>query len=144
MELYDVILTVSIIAAYVLFGTGCAFLGYQKGTKKGEMVGYARGAGFVCDEIRRIIKEPDPLVETVAWIPAEERSPKKAGRYIVHIKDFAYATDLHYDERNGFYDEYDDGERVYYSVVHWAEFPEIPDGSEGAEERADKSPPPSQ
>ena len=128
MELYDVILTVSIIAAYVLFGTGCAFLGYQKGTKKGEMVGYARGAGFVCDEIRRIIKEPDPLVETVAWIPTEERPPKKAGGYIVHIKDFAYATDLYYDERDGFYDEYDDGERVYYSVVHWAEFPELPEG----------------
>ena len=137
MELYDVIVLVYTIITYVFIGGMCVYIGY----KKGEAKGHLKGATYICDKVRQIIGKPDPLVKTVAWIPTEERPPKKAGRYIVHIKDFAYATDLYYDERDGFYDEYDDGERVYFNVVYWAEFPEIPDGSEGTEEWADKSPP---
>ena len=128
MELYDVIFTISFAVTFLLFNIAVGIIVYKKSYELGERHGYSKGAGFICNEIRRIITEPDPLIKTVAWIPAEERPPKKAGRYIVHIKGFAYATDLHYDERDGFYDEYDDGERVYYSVVHWAEFPELPEG----------------
>lgn len=137
MEFYDVILTVSIIAAYVLFGTGCAFFGYKKGEENGRL----KGAIDVWDETMRIISGPDPLVKTVAWFPTEERSPKKAGRYLVHIKDFAYATDLYYDEKDGFYDEYDDGDRVYYNVMHWAEFPELPDTEDVFQKEARSAPP---
>lgn len=130
MELYDIFALVYTVITYVFFGGICVYIGYKKGEEKGRL----KGASYVCDEVRRIIGRPDPLVRTVAWIPTEERLPAKASRYLVHIKDFVYATDLYYDEGDGFYDEYDDGERVYYSVVHWAEFPELPGKEEAADE----------
>ena len=128
MQTHEILLTLSFVITYLLFAAAVGIIVHKKSYDLGEKRGYSKGASFICNEIRRIITEPDPLVKTLAWIPTEERPPKKAGRYIVHIKDFAYATDLYYDDRDGFYDEYDDGERVYYSVLHWAEFPELPEG----------------
>ena len=132
MKLYEMLGAVWMILVYIMFGLVCLYVGYKKGFLNGKKKGYVEGGSFICNRIREIIKSPeteeDTFSQTVTWISSEERPPKKAGRYIVHIKGFAYATDLQYDDRDGFYDEYDDGERVYYNVMHWAEFPELPEG----------------
>ena len=89
----DLILGISIILAYIAFGAGCAVVSYKKGEEYGEKLGYRKGMRFVCDEIRKIIKE-EP-------------------------------------ERDG---EIENGKLKVEKL-------EIPNGSEEAEERADKSPP---
>ena len=133
MNPFEIIYTVISFVIYLGFGLACLYVGYKKGLSKGHRKGYAEGGSFVCNKIRDIINETpeDQHLQSIAWISTDDRLPLQEGsprEYLVMIDGFAYPTTLRYSAEEGFYDEDDDGERVYYGVVHWAEFPELPEG----------------